>query len=128
MLETHRHLLLVHGPEIVKDLLVEDVLTELRSKFVIDQDDSELIESERTSRGKAEKLLNLLPQKGYGAFQGFYEVLLDKYSHLAKLLGNGIGAIASGDEMNPATTVHLNNNNLGSEGWFYASSFCENLI
>ena len=118
MLEAHRHLLLVHGPEIVKDLLVEDVLTELRSKFVIDQDDSELIESERTSRRKAEKLLNLLPQKGYGAFQGFYEVLLDKYSHLAKLLESGIDA--SGDETNPATTVHLNNNNLGSEGWFYA--------
>ena len=125
MLETHRHLLLVHGPEIVKDLLVEDVLTELRSKFVIDQEDSELIEDEKTSRRKAEKLLNLLPQKGYGAFQAFYEVLLDKYPYLAKLLESGIGA--SGDETNPATTVHLNNNNLGSEGWFYASGFSENL-
>lgn len=114
MLETHRHLLLVHGPEIVQDLLVEDVLTELRSKFVVDQDDSELIESELTSRRKAEKLLKLLPEKGYEAFQAFYEVLVDKYSHLAKLLESGISE--SGDEPNSAGVNVYNNNNLGNEG------------
>lgn len=125
MLETHRHLLLEHGPKIVQDLLVEDVLTELRSKFVIDQDDSELIESERTSRRRAEKLLSLLPQKGYEAFQAFYEALLDKSPHLAKLLESGIGA--SGDETDSGTTVHVNNNNLGNEGWYLCvKSFSEN--
>ena len=50
MLETHRHLLIVNRPAIVQDLLVEDVLTELRSKFIIDHDDSESVEQAEVKR------------------------------------------------------------------------------
>ena len=96
----------------MQDLLVEDVLTELRSKFIIDQDDSELVESERTSQRKAEKLLDLLPNRGFKAFDTFYESLLDKYGHLAKLLETGLSD--SDDGTNPG--VHSFNNNSGDEG------------
>ena len=111
MLETHRYLLIVNRPAIVQDLLVEDVLTELRSKFIIDHDDSELVESERTSRSKAEKLLDLLPNKGYGAFQAFYESLLEKYEHLATLLESGLssGLSENHDGQGPV------NNNVGKD-------------
>ena len=109
MLETHRHLLIVNRPAIVKDLLVEDVLTELRSKFIIDQNDSELIQSERTSSRKAEELLDLLPNKGYGAFQAFYESLCDKYAHLAKLLESGVHADGNQSALKPGE-LSINNN------------------
>ena len=107
MLETHRHLLIVHRPATVEDLLVEDVLTEvteLRSDFIIDQHDSELVESERTSRSRAEQLLDLLPTKGYKAFQAFYNCLLEKYEHLAELLAGGLSESHDGP-------LHAVNNN-----------------
>ena len=113
MLEKHRSLLIRHRSAIVEDLLVEDVLTELRSKFIIDQDDSELIKSGLTSRRKAEELLDVLPKKGHEAFQAFYESLLDKYPHLAKLLECGISE--NHDEPNFSHHSQLNNN-LTSQG------------
>ena len=112
MLEKHRHLLIRNRPAIVQDLLVEDVLSELRSKFIIDQDDSELVESEKTSQRKAEKLLDLLPNKGYKAFNAFYESLLDKNEHLAKLLESGL----SDNDDRTNSEVHSSNNNLSHEG------------
>ena len=82
-------MLIANRAAIMEDLLVEDVLSELRSRFVIDREDSELISGEKTSRKRAEKLLDLLPNKGYEAFGYFYESLREKYSHLAQLLVEG---------------------------------------
>ena len=96
----------------MQDLLVEDVLSELRSKFIIDQDDSELVESERTSQRKAEKLLDLLPNRGFKAFNAFYESLRDKNEHLAKLLETGLSDSDDGTN----SGVHSFNNNFGDEG------------
>jgi hypothetical protein len=112
MIEAHRHLLIQNRKAIVQDLLVDDLLSELRSKFIIDQDDSELIESERTSQRKAEKLLDLLPGKGYNAFIAFYESLVDKYEHLAKLLESGLSENDDGTNCEG----HSVNNNLAGEG------------
>jgi hypothetical protein len=112
MIEAHRHLLIQNRKAIVQDLLVDDLLSELRSKFIIDQDDSELIESERTSQRKAEKLLDLLPGKGYNAFIAFYESLVDKYEHLAKLLESGLSENDDGANCGG----HSVNNNLAGEG------------
>ena len=90
MLENHRHLLIKFRPEIVEDLLVDDVLVYLRSKFVLDSSDTEVIREEKTSRRQAEKLLDILPTKGYNAFEHFFCILSDKYPHLAHKLRNGV--------------------------------------
>ncbi|KAJ7373730.1 wD repeat domain [Desmophyllum pertusum] len=89
MLEKHRHLLLKFRQEIVEDLLVDDVLAFLRSKFVFDSDDTEVIRAEQTSRRQAEKLLDMLPEKGYETFEHLFTALSEKYPHLARLLESG---------------------------------------
>ena len=89
MLEKHRYLLIKFRQEIVDDLLVDDVLVFLQSKFVLDSEDAEVIRGEATSRRQAEKLLDILPQKGYEAFEHFFSALSDKYPHLGKLLKSG---------------------------------------
>lgn len=89
MLEKHRHLLIKFRQEIVEDLLVDDVIVFLQSKFVLDSEDAEVIRGEKTSLRQAEKLLDVLPQKGYEAFEYFFSALGDKYPHLAKLLQSG---------------------------------------
>lgn len=73
----------------MEDLLVDDVLAFLRSKFVLDSEDTEVIRVQKTSHRQAEKLLDILPQKGYEAFEHFFSALSDKYPHLAKLLQSG---------------------------------------
>jgi hypothetical protein len=90
MLEQHRHLLIKFRDEIATDLLVDDVLVYLESKHILDLDDKELIRIQLTSKRKSEKLLDILPTKGFEAFDVFYKVLGDKYPHLAQLLGNGV--------------------------------------
>lgn len=89
MLEKHRYLLIKFRQEIVDDLLVDDVLVFLQSKFIFDSEDAEVIRGEATSRRQAEKLLDILPQKGYEAFEHFFSALSDKYPHLGKLLKSG---------------------------------------
>lgn len=89
MLEKHRHLLLKFRREIVEDLLVDDVVVFLQSKFVLDSDDTEVIRGEQTSRRQAEKLLDILPKKGYESFDYFFTALNEKYPHLARLLESG---------------------------------------
>ncbi|XP_028393942.1 apoptotic protease-activating factor 1-like [Dendronephthya gigantea] len=113
MREIHRQLLIGNRTKIVDDLLVEDVLIELRSKFILDQEDCELIKSEKTNRQKAGKLLDLLPAKGFGAFEAFYESLFDKYPHLASLLKSGIGNEGIPEDHDSPFVV---NNNVPSEG------------
>lgn len=89
MLEKHRHLLLKFRHEIVDDLLVDDVVVFLQSKFVLDSDDTEVIRGEQTSRRQAEMLLDILPKKGYESFEHFFTALSEKYPHLARLLESG---------------------------------------
>lgn len=86
MLEKHRHLLLKFRQEIVDDLLVDDVLSFLQSKFILDSEDAEVIRGERTSRRQAEKLLDIIPERGYEAFEHFLSTLKENYPHLARLL------------------------------------------
>jgi hypothetical protein len=89
MTEAHRELLTSNRVAIVEDLLVDDVLAQLFSKFVFDNNDKELIRSEKTSKRQAEKLLDLLVIKGDEAFGHFLSALTDPYPHLAELLQAG---------------------------------------
>ena len=86
MTEAHRELLTSNRVAIVEDLLVDDVLAQLFSNFVFDDNDKELIRSEATSKRQAEKLLDLLVKKGDEAFGHFLSALKDSYPHLAELL------------------------------------------
>lgn len=97
MLENHRHLLIKYREEIATDLLVDDVLVYLESKHIIDTDDKEIIRTQITSKRKAEKLLDILPTKGYEAFGVFYAIIGEKYAHLADLIKNGVGDTAYGN-------------------------------
>jgi hypothetical protein len=72
--------------EIVEDLLVDDVLNYLQSKFVFDSEDVELIKAESTARRKTEKLLDLIVTKSDAAFYHFKDSLEEPYPHLAELL------------------------------------------
>lgn len=89
MLEEHRHLIIKFREEIVDDLLVDDVLAFLQSKFILDSEDAEVIRSEITPRRQAEKLLDIIPDRGHEAFPQFLAVLCEKYPHLARLLQSG---------------------------------------
>ena len=82
----HERLLTQHRVSIVEDLLVDDVITLLQSKFVFDDNDIELIRSEKTSKSQAEKLLDLLVRKGDQAFGHFLSALQNAYPYLAELL------------------------------------------
>ena len=86
MTNSHRELLTANRVDIVDDLLVDDVLTELVSNFVFDNDDVELIHAESTSKRQAEKLLDLLVNKGDQAFSHFLAALKDPYPHIVELL------------------------------------------
>jgi hypothetical protein len=86
MTEAHRELLTSNRVAIVEDLLVDDVLAQLFSNFVFDDNDKELIRSEKTSKRQAEKLLDLLVKKGDQAFEHFLSALKDPYPHLAERL------------------------------------------
>lgn len=97
MLEEHRHLLIKFREEIVDDLLVDDVLAFLRSKFTLDSEDAEVIRSEITPRRQAEKLLDIIPDRGHEAFPHFLAVLCEKYPHLARLLQSGSGEDLNGE-------------------------------
>lgn len=82
----------VNRVEIVEDLLVEDVLNFLRSKYVFDSEDAELIKAEKTSKRQAEKLLDLLATKSNAAFYHFRDSLAEGYPHLVELLEDEVMA------------------------------------
>ena len=81
----------------MEDLLVDDILPFLRSKFVFDSEDVELIRTEKTARRRAEKVLDILPSKGFEAFNYFFDSLVDKYPHLAQILTDGVGEDRHGE-------------------------------
>ena len=86
MTAAHEDLLVSNRVAIVEDLLVDDVLIHLQSNFVFDDNDVELIRSEKTSKRQAEKLLDFLVEKGDQAFGHFLSALSDPYPYLAELL------------------------------------------
>ena len=88
MLLKHRTVLIAKRDVIVKDLRVTDVFSILRGKFVLTENDQEEILHETTSKGQAEKLLDILPLKGddVDAFKWFLNSLEEKYEHLVCLL------------------------------------------
>lgn len=86
MSSQHKDLLTVNRVEIVDDLLVDDVLNFLQSRMVFDLEDAEVIKSGKTSRRRAEKLLDLLEKKSDAAFYYFQESLKEPYPHLVELL------------------------------------------
>ena len=86
MTEAHRNLLTSNRVSIVEDLLVDDVLPQLVGKFVFDDDDKQLIRSEKTAKRQTEKLLDLLVKKGDQAFGHFLSALKAPYPYLADLL------------------------------------------
>lgn len=88
MLLKHRTVLIAKRDVIVKDLRVTDVFSILRGKFVLTKNDQEEILHETTSKGQAEKLLDILPLKGddVDAFKWFLNSLEEKYEHLVCLL------------------------------------------
>ena len=88
MLLKHRTVLIAKRDAIVTDLCVTDVFSILRGKFVLTKNDQEEILHETTSKGQAEKLLDILPLKGddVDAFKWFLNSLEEKYEHLVCLL------------------------------------------
>ena len=84
----HRELLTENRVDIVNDLLVDDVITDLLSNLVLDDDDTELIRAEKSSKRQAEKLLDMLVTKGDRAFGHFVEALRNPYPHLVELLSS----------------------------------------
>ena len=86
MTQYHRLVLRIKRVDLVNDLLVDDVLMHLFGKLVFDSDDLQLIHAEKTDKRKAEKLLDLLPQRGEQAFGHFLDALRDPYPHLYEIL------------------------------------------
>ncbi|EDO47633.1 predicted protein [Nematostella vectensis] len=97
MLEKHRHLLIKFRQDISRDLLVDDVLPYLQSKLVLDLYDKECIYVEKTSKKKAQRLLDILPTKGFDAFEHFFTILGEKYPQLVGLLRSGVSDETYGD-------------------------------
>ncbi|XP_032220712.2 apoptotic protease-activating factor 1 isoform X2 [Nematostella vectensis] len=97
MLEKHRHLLIKFRQDISRDLLVDDVLPYLQSKLVLDSYDKECIYVEKTSKKKAQRLLDILPTKGFDAFEHFFTILGGKYPQLVGLLRSGVSDETYGD-------------------------------
>ena len=108
MLQAHRTILVTRRADIVKDLRVNDVLDELKSKFVLETENTEQILHEKTSREQAEKLLDILPNKGSTAFECFRKSLREKYPHLAQLLTeNTSTSQLNEDERNKGETTEV---------------------
>ena len=86
MSKEHEDLLTANRVEIIEDLLVEDVLNYLQSKMVFDNEDSELIQAEKTPGRQTAKLLDMLVTKSDAAFHHFLDSLKEPYPHLVELL------------------------------------------
>lgn len=86
--EDHREILETKRLEIVKSLNCERslMLNHLRSSHVFDQEDCELIGAEKTSDGKAGKLVDFLVKKGPEAYKEFLEVILVENAALYETL------------------------------------------
>ena len=75
MSQYHRDLLTSKRPQIVDDLLVDDILPYLMGQFVFNDDDQQQIHTKKSDRLKAEKCLDLLATRGDKAFGHFLDSL-----------------------------------------------------
>lgn len=91
MTNDHRDILNKNREAIAEDLLVDDISSPLVSNLVFDDDDVELIRSEKTSRLQADKLLDLLVTRGDKAFDYFLSALKLPYPHLVEILQENEG-------------------------------------
>ncbi|XP_066999982.2 apoptotic protease-activating factor 1 [Anabrus simplex] len=83
--------------KIVADLDVVNVLDYLISKEILDDQNKDLILSERSRRDRARRLLDILPTKGPLAFECFVESLKEPYSWLYDSLMEGDGEMQNDD-------------------------------
>eukprot|EP00794_Sanderia_malayensis_P018164 gene18164-19977_t len=107
MNEQQLFLLKDHRKDFRNDLSPEDVFSYLRSKFVLDEEDVELIKYEKTRRRRTVKLLEILRKKNADAFGHFHDALNDVgggYKHLADLLKSEIGTTDAGSIGDAGTT------------------------
>uniref|UniRef100_T2MIQ6 Apoptotic protease-activating factor 1 n=1 Tax=Hydra vulgaris TaxID=6087 RepID=T2MIQ6_HYDVU len=119
MNENQRHILISNRKNISQDLMVEDVLSYLQSKFAINIDDVDVIKLQLTSREKVEKLISILLLKQSNYFGVFYSALkYAEYDHLAELLVNGLTSVIDhhdgGDEELASYDVILKNGGVPS--------------
>ena len=96
--KNHRRFLLQARVELIEDIDAGFISSYLYGEEIISKDDLELIKAEKTSRAKAELLLDILPRRGPKAFGKFIEGLERNAGskHLAKMLldltgGGGVG-------------------------------------
>ena len=108
MLQTQKKILDASRAAIVKDLQVKDVFNELRSDLILTHEDTERILNEKTSREQAQKLLDILSDKGSNAFESFQKCLREKYPHLAELLMEGCNRQETG-ELNQSKQTECRN-------------------
>lgn len=88
MEERDRKRLLKNQESLVRDLRVEDVIHKLISKGILDHDDTEDINTAKTRKGKAGKLLEMLSHRGPNAYGVFKAALAEKYDFLVEKLDN----------------------------------------
>lgn len=107
MFSDHNQVLIAQRNAIVNDLDVKDVFTFLRSKFVLTEDDEDVILGEKTRRREVEKLLDILLLKGDDAFKWFLSSLEEKYPHLV-CYGVDNGEVSNQGERNHVLIVAIN--------------------
>lgn len=84
--EKHRKLLQKHRIAIAKDLEPRRVFANLASLDTFTADDEDEVKSLPSRSQRVEKLLDILPRKGEGAFECFVRALEKGFPHLAKPL------------------------------------------
>jgi len=86
-----------HHLDIVQclDLDRHFILSHLRSKHILDDEDSQIIRSGTSRQQKAEKFIDVLTTKGPNGFSHFMEALEIEYPHLYETI-TGIEAVNKG--------------------------------
>ena len=90
MNEQQRHLLISQKGPLGDDLDPKNIFSYLLSKFVLNNDEVELINVKATRRGRVEELLRVLREKDSNAFLHFHDALQKTLPHLADLLTSGL--------------------------------------
>ena len=85
--------------QLTQELEVDKVVRRLFTRDVLDEEDKEDIEAERSRHERAEKLLGMLLRRGEGNFKVFCEILgkLPSQQHLANILASHINSGKIGD-------------------------------
>eukprot|EP00118_Oscarella_pearsei_P026209 m.309608 g.309608 ORF g.309608 m.309608 type:complete len:1260 (+) comp47090_c0_seq1:159-3938(+) len=86
MQEEEKAILRYHREALTEDLEFDKVRDALVSRGVIDDDDEERIDQEKSRRDKARELLRIIPRRGSSAYGKFLESIEEPYKHLHQLL------------------------------------------